>query len=424
MKVLWVTYVCFPEAKNCIEGKNVSAKGSGGWLFGAAQALLDNSDIELRVATVTREVKSFKVVKGTRITYYLIPFGRGTEVMHHGFDQFWQSITEEYHPDVVHVHGIESCLALSYCKVCGNKNVVVSIQGIKSVIGRYFFDGITPWEIIRNITLRDVIRCNTQFSNCRKFVLFEKYEREILNTVKYVIGRTDWDKSHVLSINQTVNYFHCNETLRDVFYSGKWEYSSCTPYTIFLSASNTSFKGAHFLFKALPFIIRRYPNVKVNIAGDSSLTDKTIRGKLYRAGYSKYIQSLINKFGLNNHICFLGKLDDDAMKKAYLDCNVFVCPSTIENSSNSVCEAQLLGVPVIASYVGGIPDFFHGTDSRRLYRCREYEMLADKICEVFYNPQSDINDESRRIALERHDKITNAKQTIEIYKTIVENGKK
>lgn len=65
------------------------------------------------------------------------------------------------------------------------------------------------------------------------------------------------------------------------------------------------------------------------------------------------------------------------MVKRYLLSNVFICPSTIENSPNSLCEAQLLGVPHIASYVGGTADLMKGNEEC-LYRFEETEMLAEK----------------------------------------------
>lgn len=65
------------------------------------------------------------------------------------------------------------------------------------------------------------------------------------------------------------------------------------------------------------------------------------------------------------------------MKQEYLNANVFICPSSLENSPNSLGEAQILGTPCLASYVGGIPDMMFGNEGY-LYRFEEIEMLAER----------------------------------------------
>ena len=71
------------------------------------------------------------------------------------------------------------------------------------------------------------------------------------------------------------------------------------------------------------------------------------------------------------------------MCKRYLQSHVFVCPSFIENSPNSVGEAQLLGIPCIASFVGGVSDMVVDGETGLLYRFEEVEMLAAAVCRIF-----------------------------------------
>jgi len=75
-------------------------------------------------------------------------------------------------------------------------------------------------------------------------------------------------------------------------------------------------------------------------------------------------------------------LDEKQMCKQYLKNNIFVLPSAIENSPNSLGEAQLLGMPYIASAVGGVQQLVNN-DPDVLYRYDETEILAKKICEIF-----------------------------------------
>lgn len=104
-----------------------------------------------------------------------------------------------------------------------------------------------------------------------------------------------------------------------------------------------------------------------------------------------------------------------------LKSNIFICPSSIENSPNSLGEAQLLGVPCIASFVGGIPDMIPSKACGSMYRFEEIEMLADIICTVLEKSKDFDNTEMRRISLLRHDAKQNQIRLNEIYNAILRN---
>ena len=109
----------------------------------------------------------------------------------------------------------------------------------------------------------------------------------------------------------------------------------------------------------------------------------------------------------------------ESMKKQYLKCNVFVSPSGIENSPNSVCEAQMLGVPVVASYVGGTPDMIPDSKCGFLYRFEDIEMLAYYIKKVFREESNFDGSHEMNVAHNRHDPKANMEQLIRIYKDII-----
>ena len=138
-------------------------------------------------------------------------------------------------------------------------------------------------------------------------------------------------------------------------------------------------------------------------------------GVLHFTGYGKIVKRLIKKYHLKDKVTFLGLLTAVQMKEEYLRSNVFVCPSSIENSPNSLGEAQILGVPCVASYVGGIPDMMQGNEEN-LYRFEEIEMLAEKVCRIFSNGEKQVD--MRRTAFARHNPDENAKQLYKIYNCI------
>lgn len=415
MKVLWITNILFPEALRAIS-ENSELKASGGWMLGAADALIKNQEISLYLASVSPMVSELTRIDGDRMTYYVIPYGKGNLKENADYQQYWKRINSEIFPDVVHIHGTEYSHGHAYMKACGCDNVVISIQGMKSACYYYYHYGISKSEVYGNITLRDILR-GTMLKDQSDFRRSSEYEIDMLKMTKHIIGRTSWDRARTWAINPNAQYHFCNETLRNEFYDGTlWDYDKCEKHTIFLSQAGYPIKGLHQLLKAMPLILRHYPDTEVRIAGQDITKCNNISDLKHFTGYGLYIKRLINKLGLRDKVHFIGALNAEQMKREYLACNVFVCPSSIENSPNSLGEAQILGVPCVASYVGGIPDMMHG-DEANLYRFEEVEMLAEKVCGIFKDSKTQqiVQEE----AIRRHNRLQNCVRLMDIYASII-----
>ncbi len=415
MKVLWITNIVFPEAQVLLNGFKKSY-ASGGWMLGAANALLDNCDVTLIVASISPMVNAITQLNGERITYYLFPYGNGNTRVNHEYEQFWLQLTERAHPDVVHIHGTEFSHGLSYVNACGSENVVVSIQGLTSVISEYYDYGLSNRDVFQSITLRDILRGGIYYDK-KVFRRRGNYEIELLKKVNHIIGRTDWDKVHAWAINSKATYHFCNEILRDSFYDGCWSYDNCKKHHIFISQANYPIKGFHQVLKALPLVLREYPETIVRVAGSGN-GNCTFKQRMMMSGYYNYVSRLIKKLHLNNHVIFVGTLNEKEMRDEYLAANLFICPSAIENSPNSLCEAQILGVPVLASYVGGVPDIMKGNEDY-LYRFEEVKMLAYKICQIFSLKEKIDTSIMRANAIQRHNPKLNAKTLYNIYNALL-----
>ena len=410
MRILWITNIMLPPICEAM-GKSVPV--TGGWMYSSLRELQKAGELEFAVATVWQG-KEFvdKRIEGTR--YYLLPLrGKDNQKYQSSLEDHWKRVQREFAPDVVHIHGTEFAHGLAYVRACGAKGVVISIQGLVSVIARYYLGGISTREVLRNVTFRDIVKRDNLFQQQRKFYKRGKIEQEYIRSVDHVIGRTSWDKAHVWAINPDVEYHFCNETLRSEFYKHQWKYEECEKHSIFLSQAGYPIKGLHQVLKALPLVLRHYPDTKLYVAGD----DITNREWFRLSGYGSYIKRLIKGNKLEGHVFFIGMLSETEICYRYLKSNLFVCPSSIENSPNSLGEAQLLGVPSIAAYVGGVPDMMCG-DKGHIYRFEEPEMLAQKICQIFFlGSKMKIFD--REVALQRHGSDSNAQNMLSVYQMIV-----
>lgn len=99
--------------------------------------------------------------------------------------------------------------------------------------------------------------------------------------------------------------------------------------------------------------------MKIRLGEGNITKKKSIIDKIKPTGYGKYLGALIRKHGLEKDF-FLGSLFEEKMIIEYQMANVFICPSSIGNSPNSLEEAQLIGVPVKSSYVGDTLDMIEG----------------------------------------------------------------
>lgn len=417
MKILWITNTIFPAA--CKE-LNIPTPVVGGWMYSSANYLLETfNEISLGVASLYNG-NSVKRIVIKNITYFLVPQSSNKHIYDKKLEIHWKHIKAQFNPDITHIHGTEYPHSLSYINACGSKNVVVSVQGLVSIIERYYFGGIDAKILRKNITLRDIAKRDSVFNQRFRMRKRGLYEKSLIKKVDHVIGRTSWDKVHIWAINPKANYHFCNETLRSTFYKKKWERTSCIKHQIFLSQSGYPLKGFQQVIKALPLILKHFPNVKIHVAGNDFFNTKK---RYLLNGFGKYIRSLTNSLEVTDKIVFTGALSENEMCNKFLESHVFISPSSIENSSNSIGEAQLLGIPCIASFVGGGSDLITHEETGLLYRFEEIEMLAESVCRIFRDDElvSHISANGRQEAMKRHSKSTNVNQLNSIYKSICGN---
>lgn len=385
MKILWVVNTVFPDLSKAL-GQN--APVIGGWMYDLAKDLSQLPDINLYVATVYGGQDIIHKNIG-EIEYYLVPKKNKHK---------WGEVYDLCQPAVVHIHGSEFDYGLNLIDCRPQGKYILSIQGLVSEIYKYYLGGLTNYEVISSITLRDIIKRDTLFQGKRNFYKRGLQEQAYFKKVNAVMGRTDWDQAHAWALNPKLKYFHCPEQLRDEFYtSDKWSYENCEKHSIFISQAGYPIKGLHQVLKAVALLKSEIPDIKLYVAGYKICEDKTLKDRLRMTGYGAYIKKLIKKLGLQSHVEFVGLLKADEMKAYYLKSNVFVCPSAIENSPNSVCEAQELGVPIISSYVGGIASVIRPSSNVYMYEYNDFILLAFYLRVLFLESSANSMNKSREI---------------------------
>lgn len=398
-KVLWLTNIEIKFGKD----------STGSWLMNLSRLVGENDNIKLFFAYPSKHL----VIKDRRLIFKENNNNR----------KIFEEYINENNIDLVHIHGTEMEHTLQMVEVCEKNNLpyVISIQGLVSIIYKHL-DASLPKRVIKGKSFRNWILNDSINGLKKQYYTKGKSEIRALQYCKNAIGRTEWDRAMLELINPSINYFHCNEVLREEFYNyEKWDINKIERNSIFVSQASYSLKGLHYLLEALPLILSFYPETKVFVSGKVMIKSDNWKENIKQTYYSKYIQELIRKYHLEKVVIFLGNIEANEMKNQFLKSHVFISPSTMENESNSISEAKILGTPVVASYVGGVTSRIEHNVDGFLYQHDSIEMLAYYIMEVFNSDKlaTKFSEEGIKTASLIFDRETNVKNIVNVYQKIL-----
>ena len=435
MRVLWLCNIMLPVIAMHL-GKKVNNKE--GWLSGTYERLkksgfrtADGERIELGVCFPVSDVNDelrFSLPN-------LEVFGFYEDTNHPenydiGLETRLKKITDKFNPDLVHCFGTEYPHTLAMTKAFNKPDkILIGIQGLCYKYAEVYMADL-PRNVQKSKTFRDILKKDSLAEQEQKFIQRGLYEKEALKNVSHVTGRTQWDYDSVGEVREisrekkadgSIWYHFMNETLRNNFYSGGWEYGKCIPHSIFISQGDYPIKGLHFMLQAMPKILEKYPDTTVYVSGTNVVNTSTLKDKIKIAAYGKYLKELIKANKLEQKVHFLGKLNAEEMKNRFLQSHLYVCPSAIENSPNSLGEAMILGVPAIASDTGGIASVFTDKKDGLLFEMGNCDALAECVIRMFedMDKTKEFCENAKKHAGVTHDPDGNFKRLLEIYQEII-----
>jgi glycogen(starch) synthase len=109
-------------------------------------------------------------------------------------------------------------------------------------------------------------------------------------------------------------------------------------------------KGIDVLLRAAPEVLRRLPHARLDIVGDDRI--ERAEGGTYKAAFL----GLPEARDVYSRIVFHGRVEEDALRRFYRDCDVLVAPSRYESFGLVYLEGMMFGKPVIGGRAGGGPE--------------------------------------------------------------------
>jgi len=414
MNVIWLVNMILPDIARHLE---LNVNPFGGWLDGLSKEFHNSNSVKLHIL-FPQNISDDTVVENIdNITY----IGYNLKSKNVKFE--FRRILNSTDFDVIHIFGTEYKNAFYLTEIAREigklSKIVVSIQGLISVYSKYYYADL-PIKIIHHKTVYEIIRRNNIFMSREKLTKRGIYETKILENVTKVIGRTQWDFACIKAINPDLIYYKCNESLRDGFYLKTWSLEKCKKFSIFISQGNYPIKGLHILLEALKIVINKFPLLTVKIAGDNIIKNNDIILGFKKSTYAEYLKTKIIRYKLQNNIVFTGVLSEIEVINTLLSSHVFISPSSIENSPNSVGEAMIMGVPTISSYVGGVTSLMNPNNEGLYYPFNDSELLAFQIMRIFNDDKLAryLSTNARVKASLTHDRNKNYNDLISIYSGI------
>ena len=137
-------------------------------------------------------------------------------------------------------------------------------------------------------------------------------------------------------------------------------------------------KGVDVLLKAFKRVIIAHPHTRLYVAGDSDEMYNLKNSK--NKGFKQELHNIVSENGMESHVFFTGWRSDFPCILSNMD--VYVLPSLSEGVPRSIIEAMALGLPVIATNVGGIPDIVKNGQNGILVPVKDEERLAEAMIKL------------------------------------------
>ncbi len=414
MRILWFTNTpsCYSSSKQGYNG--------GGWISSLEQEIRKQTDIKLGICFhMNKEPTKLQI---DEVTYYPVATSRNnifskvknqvcecstilSKRIEKKYLTHYLSVIKDFEPDIIHIFGSEKyygLISLYETKI----PIVLHIQGILNPC----YNALFP----PNYSIIDFI-----FSDINPFNIFRRWlelklwnvrierERRILPKIPYFLGRTEWDKRLVSLMAPQATYFYCSEILRSIFYEKHKRGTQSTQAVIVSTISPPLYKGIDVILKTAYLL--------------SSQIGLDFEWRVF--GIAK-IKLAERKTGINHKdvkIKLMGITSAEKLCEQLLNSALYIHPSYIDNSPNSICEAQILGCPVIAANVGGISSLINDGVDGYLVPANDPYQIAYLIKYIVDNPHiaNYLGENARKTAMERHNKTVIIDTLLNVYGKIL-----
>lgn len=168
-------------------------------------------------------------------------------------------------------------------------------------------------------------------------------------------------------------------------------------------------KGQAVVLKALPELIREFPDLEYRIVGDGS--------------ERQTLEALTLELGLRDHVVFLGSLPHHEAMREMAQCEVFVLPSWKEAFGVVYLEAMAHGKPIVGTRGEGIAEILAQEDVGLAVPPKDVAALTKGIQELLRHPEraKAMGARGKDLVNRKFTWQYNAQKTLEVYREAIRN---
>ncbi len=419
MRVLWFSHSPSLAIKKLTDGFNVGTS----WIESLDRGLQAFPEVELGIAFMwakSKGMKSFRV-DDHPTQYFPLPRYPDNKWIQLYYNHFgvlqpkkalndYLKVVEEFKPDVIHFFGTESNYPLIIPKL--KVPSIIWFQGNLTTYRNVRHMVFPSWKTIRHEKIKSWLKGTTELHFDRYYKSIVEREQKIFAAAQNFSGRTDWDRRVTSVLAPQADYYHLEEAMRTAFHENEWKaHQNRDKFVLTTTIRSNVHKGLESLLAAskilAPLIDKR---LEWQVVG---LDEKT--------AYVKTAKRMA-KYGNGDHyVKFLGFRSGDQLMGDLMNSDAYVHPSHIENSPNAVCEAMLMGMPVVSTCVGGVASLIKDGHEGILVQNGESHGLAGAILELYKDPQKAVTlgANARKRGLERNNTEKICANLVQIYEQIL-----
>lgn len=391
IKVVWL---CPYNVNNLLPELELNRKiitHNSSWIQNLSDSLALHPDLELHIITHSPAVNTTQHIIKNRIHFHVVkynfpftnkgfpkylPYDRLSG--YRGFARKARRIIAEIEPDVLHVHGTEGAYAVPALET--QIPCIVSIQGIMS----------------------EYVKIEPSFQARIQAI----HEQKAVKKATYFGCRTKFDYNFVRALNKDAVIFDLPEAMNTVFYQHQWKRPSDLSL-LFVGSVNRA-KGLEDLLHAMAKLKGPFPRLRLKVIGAGARE------------YLDHVNKMVHAYDLKQNISWLGIKSPKEIAVELSQSSFFVLPSLMDNSPNSLAEAMAVGVPSIATKVGGIPSMINDNVDGMLFEKHDVDALVAIIQHLVGNKelQDKLSTNARAKAQERNYPPRVARKYIDVYESL------